>query len=528
VRPGDPGRATKLSALTDAVARRKRVHLRYRAQRAGEVTERDVDPYGLAFRHGAWKLVGYCHLRTDQRVFALDRIEALEVSAERPAQPDFAIPDGFDAGEVAGLRPWLWRNSDPVDVMLRFAPGSELLAERAFDAAPGGEATLNVTNLDGLLSQVLGHVDRVFIAAPESARARARAALEAIRNRHAAPPAPRALEVSAAPARGSTEAPQKLDKRERLRRLLLIVPAARKRPGITVAQLARELGLETDDLLADIDLLAMVGRPPFSPDDLIDISVDERGRVAVALDQSFSRAPQLTAFEALALAAAAQETAPADPVVMFGVEKLAARLPGRARELYSGLARRVIAAAPPPRGTEEILATLRRAAEGRREIALEYDKQGRGDSAQRIIRPRAVLEHGGRWYVYAYDMARAADRTFRADRIRTARETGATFADMGPLDAALFERDRLFFPTGAERPVTLRFSPAVEAWALARHFDAARRIEGGGAEATIDSAGEAYAVSLVLSFAGEAEAVAPPDLRAAVRDAAERALARYE
>jgi len=98
VRPGDPGRSAKLAALADAVARRKRVHLRYRAQATRQVTERDVDPYGLAFRHGAWKLVGYCHLRTDQRVFALDRIEALDVNEQKPAQADFTIPQGFDAG----------------------------------------------------------------------------------------------------------------------------------------------------------------------------------------------------------------------------------------------------------------------------------------------------------------------------------------------------------------------------------------------------------------------------------------------
>jgi len=55
---------------------------------------------------------------------------------------------------------------------------------------------------------------------------------------------------------------------------------------------------------------------------LIDISVDERDRVTVALDQSFSRPPQLTPLEALALAAAAQEVAPADPAVMSALAKL--------------------------------------------------------------------------------------------------------------------------------------------------------------------------------------------------------------
>src|SRR5438067_791965 len=132
VRPGDTERAPLLRAVGDAVARRKRVHLRY--DKFGAITERDVDPYGLAFRGGTWRIVGYCHLRKAQRVFLVDRIEQLEVNEQKPSQPDFQIPDGFDAGEAAGRRPWQWTGAEPMEVTLRFAPGSELLAERAFDA----------------------------------------------------------------------------------------------------------------------------------------------------------------------------------------------------------------------------------------------------------------------------------------------------------------------------------------------------------------------------------------------------------
>jgi predicted DNA-binding transcriptional regulator YafY len=249
--------------------------------------------------------------------------------------------------------------------------------------------------------------------------------------------------------------------------------------------------------------------------------------VTVMLDQSFSRPPQLTALEALALTTAAQETAPADPAVVSALHKLTDKLPAKARELYAALARRVAAAAPPPRGTDELLAGLRRAADQRREVALEYDKEGRGESGARTVHPRAVVEHRGRWYVYAYDPARSADRTFRLDRVRGMRETGATFPDPGPIDPALFQRAALFFPTGAERPVTVRFSPAAAGWALSRYGDRARRLAGGGVEVAIDTAGTQYAVSLVLSFAGAAEIVDPPEARSAVRAEAERALSRY-
>jgi len=158
---------------------------------------------------------------------------------------------------------------------------------------------------------------------------------------------------------------------------------------------------------------------------------------------------------------------------------------------------------------------------------LEYDKDGRGEGQPRTVHPRAVVEHRGRWYAYAYDPSRNADRTFRLDRVRTVRETGATFPDPGPVDPSLFQRAALFFPTGAERPITVRFSPAAAGWALARYGERSRRLASGGVEVVIETAGMQYVVALALSFAGAAEIVDPPEARAALRAEAERALTRY-
>src|SRR5207237_8833261 len=130
-----------------------------------------------------------------------------------------------------------------------------------------------------------------------------------------------------------------------------------KLPGV-----ALEPGLEAQELREDIDLLGLVGRPPFSPDDLIDISVDERDRVSVTLDQSFSRPPQLTPLEALALAAAALEAAPADPAVASALAKLTRNLTPKARQLYAQLAQRIAGSTPAPRGVPSILARVRCAA----------------------------------------------------------------------------------------------------------------------------------------------------------------------
>lgn len=553
VRPGDPARAGKLRALGGAVARKKKVHLVYRGvgfrPESSQQTERDVDPYGLAFRAGAWRLVAFCHLRQALRVFLVDRVEDLQVNEQRPNQPDFEVPAGFDAGEVAGARPWHWAGSEQTEVTLRFASGSELLAEREFDAAPatiqaleggGARTTQKISYLQGLIPHLLSFGDRVWLEAPEAARARVVDELTRLQKQlEAAPVAvpseappittPAANEPlkrprSKPPPESSAVPP---DKRERLRRLLLIVPAARKRPGVKVEDLAHELGLDPAELLADIDLLSLVGRPPFTPDNLIDISIDEKNRVHVTLDQSFSKPPQLTVLEALALTAAAQEAAPADPAVSAALGKLTGSLPGPARQLYSALAQRVTTATPPPVGTQPLLEKIRAAAQSRRELAVEYDKEGRGAFEERLFHPWAVVDHGGRWYLYGFDAVRAATRTFRVDRVRAVRETGQAFADPGPLDPKLFERDEMFFPTGAGGHITLRFSPLAAAWASSRWGTKARPLEGGGVEIDLSAAGPAYAISLAMSFVGEAAIVHPPEARAALRDAVAATLARY-
>jgi predicted DNA-binding transcriptional regulator YafY len=58
---------------------------------ADELTQRQVEPYGIVGLDGHWYLVGYCRLRQTQRMFRLDRI--LEVTV---LDASFERPVGFD------------------------------------------------------------------------------------------------------------------------------------------------------------------------------------------------------------------------------------------------------------------------------------------------------------------------------------------------------------------------------------------------------------------------------------------------
>ncbi|WP_375772150.1 YafY family transcriptional regulator [Archangium gephyra] len=89
--PTTPRDNAALVALSTASQTQRRVRLTYRASER-EQTERDFDPYGLAWRGGRWYAVGMCHLRNGLRSFRLDRVHSVQ-----PLDVSFSRPEGFDA-----------------------------------------------------------------------------------------------------------------------------------------------------------------------------------------------------------------------------------------------------------------------------------------------------------------------------------------------------------------------------------------------------------------------------------------------
>lgn len=80
-----------LLEMSAAAEGRYRVRLHYSAA-THEMTEREFDCYGLAWRSGRWYAVGYCHLRRGLRSFRLDRIQSIV-----PLPVTFVPPFDFDA-----------------------------------------------------------------------------------------------------------------------------------------------------------------------------------------------------------------------------------------------------------------------------------------------------------------------------------------------------------------------------------------------------------------------------------------------
>jgi proteasome accessory factor C len=322
-----------------------------------------------------------------------------------------------------------------------------------------------------------------------------------------------------AAARKAAAAAPRHDPRDRLRRVLFLVPYAVRHPGIPVKELARRCGCTEKELLADLDFLLEVGSPPFAPDDFLDLYV-EGDRVYVALHQSFSRPPRFTESEAAALAAAVQ--ALGGEGRERAVSALRESVPRDRRASFDELVGRIYAGAPPAR--ESVLGRLQRAIADRRAVRLAYHSASRDADSERVVHPYTLAQRFGHWYLYGHDPARGKALAFRLDRIR---ECGVGDERFDPPTDAELARARLFSEAQGEA-ARIRLGPLAAAWALARPgVRLVQRIEKGGAIVELAGASDEYATRYALSLGGDAEVIAPPPARRHFEDAVRRTLARY-
>ncbi|MCU1539037.1 MAG: hypothetical protein JWP82_3388 [Humibacillus sp.] len=91
-----------MAVLKDAVARHRRVHLRYYVETRDESTERDVDLMRILNLDGQWYVEGWCHRARGVRLFRLDRIDEARVLEVDGTPPPEARPRDLDDVFVPG------------------------------------------------------------------------------------------------------------------------------------------------------------------------------------------------------------------------------------------------------------------------------------------------------------------------------------------------------------------------------------------------------------------------------------------
>jgi proteasome accessory factor C len=300
-----------------------------------------------------------------------------------------------------------------------------------------------------------------------------------------------------------------------VQRILALVPWIVAHPGSAKPDLARRFGVTESQLDDDLALALMVGVPPYSPGDYLDVEEDDEGRVTIRLADYFRRPLRLTPAEGLALLAAGRAllavpgSDPTGPLAT-ALDRLEASL---------DLPELVVEVGEPP-----FLREIRAAAAHHERVEIEYWSAGRDEVTRREIDPKTVFFATGAWYVSAFCHRAQGERMFRVDRIRDLRQTGTTFDAPDDTDGG---RPAVFNPRPDDPRVTLRLAPAASWVPESFPTEAVTERADGNLDVELVVTEDAWLDRLLLRLGPDATVLAPPARRAEVAATAERVLARY-
>jgi len=555
-----------LGPLHEAVRDRALVSFGYRGRR------REVEPYGLAFKQTAWYLVGRDRTAPDRglRTFRVDRFEDAPVLG---ASASFEPPERFDLREAMRFAPWRaganapssafgdLEGAEPVPAEVSMVVDARLARNVVATLGAGsveswqtsGAVRLRIATpqSDAFVNWVVGLGDTAEVLGPPAIREAVIARLEefvakprrAAEDSMGAVPVPGPLpepesaltappggadtpaggEISrdgGPPSRGAFPPPQ-LTAGERLNRLLAILVYLAKVGEARLSDLAARFSVSETELVRDLELAACCGVPPYTPDQLIDLLIDEDRVVAEGL-RELAHPRRLTPEEGFALAAAARAL-----LAVPGADD-AGDLAGALAKLGAvlGSSRLSVEVDTPP-----ALGTLREAVAAGEQVEIDYFGASATAPSRRVVDPYQVVVREGKWYLDGWCHKAAGLRRFQIDRVQAVRPTGLAASEVASLPDA--EREALSRPEaflGASEAVMARvvLSPETRFAVEGLVIRGLEELGDGRLVATIPvSDSEGWFGRLLLLLGPNAEVIEPPPLLDAAAKAARRALARY-
>ncbi len=418
-----------VAELYDAVRAKALVTFTY----SGE--ERTVRPASVFTSKGRWYLAGYADARADVRVYRIDRIVG-EVAigapmsgtwpegVERPRGFHNLIVDGADAA------------ADPdvvlaLDAVATARVRMELGDAIAVTSRDDGrfEVALSCTNAIFARSFTLSMGERAEVLGPPHFRtsivdwlsaivAERDGSLEDSDADLGDEVQVHAMEIAAAPSPFTDVDPDvkvtRMTGPQRFRRLLGIMTYLAQVGEARISDLAERFSLTEAQVVKELELAACCGTPPYSPDQLLEILVDDEW-VSANLPEEMAKPRRLSRREGFALSASAHLIL--DPFI-FEDSSLASAV----AKLDTALGTDAVL------GVEvEAAATLAklRGAVQRERLRITYFVPHRDELTERIINPLSVVLWEGNGYVEAYCEQAGAVRVFRADRIDDVEVLGA-------------------------------------------------------------------------------------------------------
>ena len=301
-----------------------------------------------------------------------------------------------------------------------------------------------------------------------------------------------------------------------LRKMLLLIPAAWKAgtAGLPLDRAAKVTGArgprEIEEIVAAFGMLEI---GPSMPEDFLQVCI-EGDRVIVDSALGFLSPPPLSLREGAALLAAMRPFEKGGGrAVAAAVRKLRRAVPDPFRKKADRLARAVDFQVDPPGPWAN---SLLEAIERRLETVIEYRAEATGDIKARTVEPRVLFHQDGHWYLAAWNVEKAAEHLFRLDRIGSAVVGTRVFGDHKgpPLDR--YKTRHLYFQSGDEREVKVRFHGGAAEQARERWPERSVRNGDGTATLTARVAPGNFLLGWVLGYGDQAEVESPPEVRAAL------------
>ena len=226
---------------------------------------------------------------------------------------------------------------------------------------------------------------------------------------------------------------------------------------------------------------------------------------------TFRAPPRLTPLEARAIRLALEFVG---PMIAADARTPLERVRSKLEETFGEFELAQTPEPPVQRAEEDLVATLSRGANERRLVEVDYLKEGEDEVSTHLVEPYSLERRLPFWYVHTWDRTREGERSFRLDRMRTARIQRGHFEPREGFDPHEF-RDA--------RTARIWYSKVVARWEVEKGADP---LDDGSAVAEKPVGSAEWLVGEILTLPGRSRRPRSARAQAGRREARPRAPAR--
>ena len=499
----------RLGKLEGAISKQRTVKFRYWSIYRDSQEERTLNPFALLPENGSWYVIGEDLGRGNEiRTFRVSRIRS-DIRFATRRERDFRLPPEFDVENYRGRAEWQF-GEIVGEAQIDVAPDTAWWVERAY----GGERnrveddvfTTEYASSNMLARWILRQDGRAVPLEPSELRRLVVEGARAARIAHeGAPPTP-AAEVVVGESDGVVErfagpvAPERFGVLQSLLAYLLTSCGEDREGVIQVQELVDRFSIPREAIEEHLSLLNLVNFGGGCYAVYAELQGEEVHVDKELFGDTFRRPPRLTPLEARAIRLALEFVG---PMVAAGAHSPLERVRAKLEQTFGAFD---LTQTPTPHVGEEegLVDTLTQAINEHRLVELEYLKPEEQEVVIRTVEPYSIERRLPNWYVHAWDTERDQPRSYRLDRMRSAKVLKKSFE---PREG--FDPSELHGATSAR----IWYSPAVARWEIEK---GARPLVDGAAIADRSVGSAEWLVGEVVSYRGEAIVLEPQELRARV------------